>query len=80
LCFNRYRENILLDIPDLLEPGARVQIGGAVLEMTETVKHCFDQCPLFSRGQRCIIAGRNLFAKVVKGGIVKTGDIVIAIP
>jgi MOSC domain-containing protein YiiM len=77
LCFGRYRENILLNLPDLLEPSARIQIGEAVLEMTETVKHCFDECLLFSQGQRCILAGRNLFAKVVKGGMVQKGDNVI---
>jgi MOSC domain-containing protein YiiM len=74
LCFSRYRENILLNLPNLLEPSARLQVGGAVLEITETIKQCFEQCPLFSRGQTCILAGRNLFAKVVKGGIVQTGD------
>ena len=74
LCFARYKENVLLDTLPALAPGSQVKIGEAVLEITETGKHCFEECRLFSQGQSCILAGRNLFAKVVKSGLVHIGD------
>ena len=74
LCFARYKENVLLDTLGVLPPGSRVTIGEAVLEITDTAKHCFEACSLFSRGKNCILAGRSLFARVVKGGITHVGD------
>ena len=78
LCFGRYRENILLDgiPPAVLVPGIRVMAGEAILEISDTGKHCFEECPLFSRGQSCVLAGRSLFAKVIHGGLVRKGDCV----
>ena len=76
LCTGRFRENILLDgiSPQAVVPGARFTIGEAVIEISAGVKHCFKECPLFSRGRQCVLAGRNLYAQVVKSGIVNTGD------
>ena len=85
LCFGRYKENILLDTLPALAPGTKVHVGEAVLEITETGKHCFEECRLYRRGtsafglggrfsQGCMLAGRNLFAEVVKSGLVHIGD------
>jgi len=76
LCFARYKENILFDnIPsDSLIPGSRFTIGEAVLELSSVSKHCYEQCRLFSRGQRCVLAGRCHFAKVIHSGTVSIGD------
>ena len=78
LCFGRYKENILLDgiaSADLV-PGIRLKAGEAFLEISDTHKECFKECTLFSSGQNCLLAGRSLFAKVIRSGIVKTGDLI----
>jgi len=76
LCFGRYKENVLFDANPLsgLVPGSRLAVGEAVLEISDITKHCFAQCPLFSKGRDCILAGRNFFAKVVQSGFVRIGD------
>jgi len=76
LCFGRYKENILLDAGPAFAPapGARLSMGEAVLEISGAAKRCFGECPLRAREPACVLAGRSLFAKVVRGGIVRTGD------
>jgi len=76
LCFGRYKENILFDtdLSSVIVPGTRLAVGEAVLEISDSGKSCFAQCPLFDQEQACILAGRSLFAKVIRGGLVRTGD------
>ena len=78
LCFARYKENILLDeiTPNTLTPGIRLTMGEAVLEISDTGRHCFNECPLFNEGRFCFLAGRKLFAKVIQSGCVRIGDTV----
>ena len=81
LCITRFKENLSirgLVSPDV-KPGTRLLIGGeALLEITGEVKHCHEECTLFKEGRRCPLSGLNLFAKVVKGGLIRTGDSVQA--
>jgi cyclic pyranopterin phosphate synthase len=76
LCFGRYKENVLFDgIPlEAMVPGVKIAIGSAVLMISDTGKLCFKECPLFDCGQNCILAGRNLFAKVIRSGNAAAGD------
>ena len=76
LCFGRYKENILFDVDlsPVLVPVTRLAVGEAVLEISDSGKSCFAQCPLFDQGQACVLAERSLFAKVIHGGLVRTGD------
>gem|GEM_PF-712371 len=83
LCFHRYRENITLRITDsysqcdttsMFKPGARLEVGEAVLEITDETKRCHDECVLHRAGEQCPLAGRNLFVKVLKGGLVRVGE------
>jgi cyclic pyranopterin phosphate synthase len=76
LCFGRYKENVLFDgiLPEVMIPGVKIAIGGAVLMISDTGKHCFKECPLFDTRQNCILAGRNLFAKVIQSGNAAEGD------
>ena len=76
LCSKRFKENILFDGPAALNPGIRLAAGNALLEISDTGKHCFPECPLFSGGQDCVLAGRKFFAKVIRSGLIKTGDII----
>ncbi|GHV96366.1 hypothetical protein AGMMS50293_26860 [Spirochaetia bacterium] len=81
LCFRRYKENILFEgLPSAaLVPGEQLYVDEAVLEISAMEKHCFDECPLFRKGEACVLAGQNLFAKVIKSGVVRVDMVLILI-
>lgn len=75
-CFKKYKENILLDGVFLAEcrEGDLLDFGEAVLEMTGSIKSCHPElCKLAGEEGKCILAGSSRYAKVKKGGIIKTG-------
>jgi len=80
LCTARFKENITIKrcnapFPSLcLGSGTRLAIGEAILEISAETKRCHEECPLFQAGERCSLAGKNLFANVLKGGIIHAGD------
>ena len=76
LCSLRFKENIRIGEmpPDVLVPGTRLEAGEAVLEISGITKQCHEECILYKTGKRCRLAGLNLFAMVVKGGIIRIGD------
>jgi MOSC domain-containing protein YiiM len=76
LCFRRYKENILFEsLPaSFLKAGTRLRTGEAIIEISDEGKHCFEECSLFNRGEPCVLAGQNLFAQVIKSGVVRVGD------
>ena len=76
LCFSRFRENIAIRgiDPGTVRPGARFAAGEADFEITGETKHCHEECVLFQEGKPCSLAGLNLFAKVIKGGVIRVGD------
>jgi MOSC domain-containing protein YiiM len=78
-CITRYRENILIDsnVQIVLKPGTLIKTGNVILEVSSAVKKCFEDCPKHKSGIECSLAGKNLFAKVRKGGIINTGDKVL---
>lgn len=77
-------ENLVLEIDDAtrarLLPGARVQIGGALLEIVEpcavcaTLARVHPSLPKLARGRR------GLYARVVMGGPVTLGDEIVWFP
>jgi MOSC domain-containing protein YiiM len=77
LCFPRFRENISIEgiAPADLAPGRRLALGGAVVEISGSAKHCHEECPLYQAGAPCLLAGAALFAKVLQGGPVRVGDL-----
>ena len=80
LCLARFKENINIRFPDhaAIKPGIRLEAGEAeqkvVLEITAETKHCHEECVLYQTGKPCPLAGLNLFAKVIKGGVIRLGD------
>ena len=74
LCGSRFRENITIRGLGRAEPGMRLHVGDAVLEISGEAKHCHDECPLVKAGKPCILAGKYLFVKVVKNGDICIGD------
>ena len=78
LCFRRFKENMLIEgLPDgVLLPGMRIQTGEAVLQVSESLKHCFAECQLASESIRCRLSECAVFAVVECGGTVRIADVV----
>lgn len=75
-CFQKYKENILLDGISLSKcnPGDVLICGEAVMELTDSMKRCYPQCcKLISEEGRCLLAGSLRFARVKKGGSIRLG-------
>lgn len=71
-----FAENLTTEGFDLasLKVGDRIRIGAALLEITQIGKECHSHCEIFKRTGECIMPRKGIFAKVISGGIVKTGD------
>lgn len=75
-CFKKYKENILLDGVSLVQckEGDLLICGDVVLELTGSIKSCHSElCKLAGEEGKCILAGSSRFAKVKRGGIIRTG-------
>jgi len=57
-----------------MKSGLRLSAGEAILEISGETKRCHEECPLFQAGEHCSLAGKNLFARVLKGALIHTGD------
>ncbi len=72
-----FAENITTEGIDLvnLPIGTRVFVGGEVaLEITQIGKECHAACAIRRQIGQCIMPEEGVFARVVKGGLVKPGD------
>ncbi len=72
-CFG---ENLLVEGLELknLPCGTRLMVGNAVLELTQRGKECHSGCEIRKRTGDCIMPGEGIFAQVIKGGNIRTGD------
>jgi len=65
-----------IDLPSI-PVGARIRIGeGVILELTQIGKECHTGCAIYQQIGKCIMPKEGVFAKVIKGGLVKAGDTV----
>lgn len=74
-----FAENLTTKGIDLysLPIGSRLQIGdSAILEITQIGKVCHDRCAIYHQAGDCVMPKEGVFAIVLEGGQVKTGDIV----
>ncbi len=72
-----FAENITTEGVDLcaLEIGSILKLGGDVeLEITQFGKKCHSNCEIFEQIGDCIMPREGIFAKVVKAGVINTGD------
>lgn len=66
-----------LDLPSL-PIGTSLEIGrDAVLEISQIGKDCHAGCTIFRQVGRCIMPREGIFAKVVRGGMVRPGDQIV---
>jgi len=75
--FGDFAENIVTCGIDLksLPVAAQIKIGKKVLlEITQIGKVCLSRCAIYYKTGDCIMPREGIFAKVIKGGIVKVSD------
>lgn len=71
-----FAENITtkgIDLP-ALPIGTRLHSGEVELEITQIGKKCHDKCNIAQKVGDCIMPKEGIFAKVIKPGVLKTGD------
>ena len=60
------------------KPGDKFIIGDVELEVTQIGKKCHgDDCEIFQAVGKCVMPKEGIFCKVLKGGIIKSGDKII---
>lgn len=71
-----FAENILTEGIELksLPIGARLAVGGTVLEVTQIGKECHVGCAIRTLVGDCVMPREGIFARVVTGGTVRPGD------
>ena len=72
-----FAENLTTEGIDLvaLPVGTRLSAGqGVVLEVTQIGKQCHTKCAIYRQIGKCVMPKEGVFARVIRGGIVKTGD------
>lgn len=72
-----FAENITTEGIDLLslKIGTKLEIGkGALLEISRIGKECHSRCSIYYQAGDCVMPKEGVFARVLKGGIIKSGD------
>jgi len=68
-------ENLLIDLdPHELDPGSRLQIGAVLLELADVCTVCSSLSVFDLRLPKVLLGKRGLYARVLRGGVVKVGD------
>ncbi len=76
-----FAENItteFVDIPNL-HIGDIVKVGNAEFEITQIGKECHSKCAIYYKAGDCVMPREGIFARVLKGGIIKVEDEIIII-
>lgn len=79
LCTGKFAENITTEGIELyvLPIGTKLLIGEAVFEVTQIGKECHQKCAIYNQVGDCVMPKEGIFARVIKGGIVKKGDSIV---
>ena len=74
-----FGENLIVEGIDLakLPIGTKITINQVLLEVTQIGKDCHTGCAIAQAVGKCIMPTEGIFARVLKGGTVQTGDKVI---
>ena len=73
-----FGENLLVSGLDLayMPVGTKLSCNGALLEITQIGKECHTRCAIYHTMGECIMPAQGVFARVLRGGEVRPGDIV----
>lgn len=71
-----FGENLVVEGIDFrtLPVGTRLYCGDVILEMTQIGKECHHGCAIYQKMGDCIMPREGVFARVIRGGSIKTGD------
>jgi MOSC domain-containing protein YiiM len=71
-----FAENILTRgiVLNKLPVGARLRVGGALLEVTQIGKECHAECAIRRQTGDCVMPREGIFAVVVEEGVIRPGD------
>jgi MOSC domain-containing protein YiiM len=72
-----FAENLTIENIQLskLKIGQKLKIGlDIILEITQIGKECHNDCAIKKQVGDCVMPREGVFAKVIKGGEIKTGD------
>jgi MOSC domain-containing protein YiiM len=72
-----FAENLTIGGMELfsLPVGTRIQVGGeVVLEISQIGKTCHSGCAIFQAVGACIMPKEGVFARVIRGGKIQTGE------
>lgn len=71
-----FAENITTEGVDLvsLPIGSRIELGETLLEVTQIGKECHARCAIYYQAGDCVMPKEGIFARVLKGGVVRPGD------
>ena len=74
--YGDFGENIVADDIDFrsLPVGTFLECGDTVLEITQIGKECHSRCAIYNVMGDCIMPREGVFARVTRGGVIKTGD------
>ncbi len=54
--------------------GTKLTIGDCLLEVTQIGKECHSGCVIMKQVGECIMPKQGIFARVLKGGVIKNGN------
>lgn len=76
ISFGAFGENIVTEDIDLsdLSVGNRLKSGSVIFEITQKGKECHSHCEIYKTMGDCIMPREGVFARVIEGGEIKTGD------
>jgi len=72
-----FAENLTVEGMELfsLPVGTRLQVGGqVVLEISQIGKSCHNGCAIFQALGACVMPKEGVFARVIRGGRIRTGE------
>lgn len=72
-----FGENIVTEGIELksLPVGTILKIGNnIIMKVTQIGKLCHDRCAIYYKAGDCIMPREGIFAEIIKGGTIKTGD------
>jgi MOSC domain-containing protein YiiM len=65
----------------LLPIGTRLQAGNdVILEVTQIGKKCHTKCAIFKEVGRCVMPKEGIFARVVRGGVIRADEELSVMP
>ena len=77
-----FGENLLVEGFDLAKcpVGTQFQIGDVLLRLTQIGKQCHSGCVIMQKTGECIMPRQGVFAEVLQGGVVTSGDRILRLP